>query len=203
MGAARAATAAILAAAGLALSLPSASRAQPPRCDLVRGVAAETLGRYDAIILRESARRGLNPRLVKAVIAAESQFSPRARSPRGARGLMQLLPSTAQELGVLEEEDLQDPETNIRAGTEYLARLSAQARRRRPAGASARIDRRVIAAYHAGPRAIESSDWKKSTRQYVRTVLDCYRSEASAVSPRRTEPERVYLARRPGEIPRP
>lgn len=140
-------------------------------------------GDYDAIILRESERRGLNPRLVKAIVAVESQFSPRAISPRGARGLMQLMPATARELNE-PVWDLGDPNTNIRAGTEYLALLFASANRR--AGPSRRrasreTIRRVVAAYHAGPTMLEGRDWPLATQGYVRDVLDCYRSSASVL----------------------
>lgn len=134
--------------------------------------------RYDAIIARDAGRRGLNPRLVKAIIAAESQFSAGAVSRSGARGLMQVMPATARELGVPPRE-LSDPETNIRAGTDYLARLSERARRSGPRGADMR---RVIAAYHAGPGALRGRRWPAATRRYVRTVLSCYRSELSDVS---------------------
>jgi len=134
--------------------------------------------RYDEAILRNAERRRLNPRLVKAIIAAESQFSAEAVSPSGARGLMQLMPATARELGVAPRA-LSDPEANIRAGTAYLARLYAAAGERGPRGARMR---RVIAAYHAGPSALRGRPWPESTRRYVRTVLSCYRSEASVLA---------------------
>jgi len=182
----------------LLVLLTGLASAAPSRCELLEGVSPERLRRYDAIILRESERRGLNPRLVKAIIAAESQFSPRARSPRGARGLMQVMPATAREVGFAPAA-LADPETNVRAGTEYLSRLYAQARRSgRAPGAPAPFSRRVIAAYHAGPRALGAGWWPESTRRYVRTVVDCYRAEASAVRP--LEFERT--ARLPGEAAR-
>jgi len=72
-------------------------------------------------IVQESARRhALRPGLVRAVIQVESGFNPRARSPRGAMGLMQLMPGTAREMGVV---NAYDPADNIRGGTAYLRKL--------------------------------------------------------------------------------
>ncbi|HEX4047375.1 MAG TPA: transglycosylase SLT domain-containing protein, partial [Elusimicrobiota bacterium] len=150
----------------------------PPSAPLPTCLAWRSLGpdggrRYDSVILRHARRCGVNPRLVKAIIAAESQFRPSAVSPCGARGLMQVMPATAEELGV-RACDLSDPETNISAGTEYLARLFRAARRgRRQAGSRSRVVRRVIAAYHSGPRELETGAWSPATRLYVRKVLNC------------------------------
>ena len=81
---------------------------------------------YDRIIRQAIAEAGgLHPppvALVKAIIREESSFKPRAVSPAGARGLMQLMPATAARLGV-REGDLFDPHTNIRAGVRLLAVL--------------------------------------------------------------------------------
>lgn len=157
-------------------------QARTPSACLLDGATGEATRRYDAIILRESQRRRLNPRLVKAIIAAESQFSVGAVSPRGARGLMQLMPATAWEMGVAPR-SLSDPELNISAGTRYLALLYDALRRRTPdrPGGRARVVRRVIAAYHAGPRALRGGAWPASTRRYVRVVLRCYGSEESVL----------------------
>jgi hypothetical protein len=72
------------------------------------------------LIDRAAARHGLAPELIRSVIRTESAFDPRAMSPAGARGLMQLMPATAAELGVT---DPFDPEQNIMAGTRYLRQL--------------------------------------------------------------------------------
>ena len=138
--------------------------------------------RYDSIIIRHARKRGVNPRLVKAIIAAESQFVPTAVSRCGARGLMQVMPATAKDLEG-RTCNLSDPETNIAIGTEYLARLFKTAGR----GASqepvlrSRAVRRVIAAYHSGPSVFHARVWSEPTRKYVRTVLSCYESPASVV----------------------
>ncbi len=79
-----------------------------------------TPGHYEKIIGRAAGECGLDPNLVRAVIQVESGFRPDAVSPRGAKGLMQLMPATARELGV---KDPFDPEENIRAGSRYLKGL--------------------------------------------------------------------------------
>lgn len=138
--------------------------------------------RYDALILEAARRRGLDPRLVKAVIAAESEFNPDARSFLGARGLMQLLPPTAEEMGVPAAE-LADPARNVEAGTAYLEHLFARAfKRHRLKGVAYRdapvwITRRVIASYHAGPRYLHGGRriWPAATIHYVAQVERYYR----------------------------
>jgi soluble lytic murein transglycosylase len=118
--------------------------------------------RYDRLIDHHAASRGLRPDLVRAVIQVESGFNPRARSVKGAMGLMQLMPFTADELGVA---DPFDPDDNIRGGTAYLRRL---------------LDRfegneeLALAAYNAGPGAVERYGQTvppyRETRDYVRRV---------------------------------
>jgi len=140
--------------------------------------------RFDGLILSYSQRRGLNPRLVKAIIATESQFSTRAVSPVGARGLMQLMPKTAAEMGVAAYR-LHDAEANIDAGTAYLRRLTGQARARygvAPGTPLPRwLERRVVAAYHGGPRNIAREGWAPSTQDYVRDVFRQARSRSSSL----------------------
>src|SRR5216117_3492137 len=76
--------------------------------------------RYEPIIVEHATRHSLRPELVRAVIQVESGFNPRALSPKGAMGLMQLMPATARALGV---RDAYDPAENIRGGTVYLRQL--------------------------------------------------------------------------------
>ena len=137
---------------------------------------------YDDAIIRHARKRRLNPRLVKAIIAVESQFVSEAVSRCGALGLMQVMPATAEELGI-KKEDLWDPETNISAGTDYLAFLFKTARRRpgKEGAEETLVVRRVIAAYYAGPGALDAEVWSEATRRYVRMVLGCYGSTASAL----------------------
>jgi soluble lytic murein transglycosylase-like protein len=160
--------------------LPAA--AALPACLPDRSLGVDGGRRYDSVIVRAARRRGVNPRLVKAIIAAESRFSPAAVSRVGARGLMQVMPATAAELGVRSSE-LSDPGTNISVGTKYLAQLFKTARRqgRREGAPPSRVLRRVIAAYHSGPSVMSAGVWSVPTRNYVHKVLSCYGSPASAV----------------------
>jgi len=75
---------------------------------------------YDPLIKKYASNLGWDWRFVSSIVYQESQFDPRARSWAHARGLMQLMPATARELGV---RDRTDPEQNLRAGTTYLAEL--------------------------------------------------------------------------------
>jgi soluble lytic murein transglycosylase-like protein len=76
--------------------------------------------RFEPLVQEHSTRQGLRPDLVRAVIQVESGFNPKATSPKGAMGLMQLMPATARELGVV---NAYDPAENIRGGTTYLRQL--------------------------------------------------------------------------------
>lgn len=119
---------------------------------------------YDELISDAAGSQGLPPALVKAVIAAESNFNPQARSPKGAQGLMQLMPSTAAYMGVT---DAYEVRQNVRAGTRYLARM---------------VERygdwsRALAAYNAGPEAVDRFRGippYRETQEYVRRVLAYY-----------------------------
>jgi hypothetical protein len=113
-------------------------------------------------------RRGLDPALVLAVVAVESGFRPQAVSPKGAQGLMQLMPRTAASLGV---EDALDPEQNLDAGVRHLEALI-----RRYDGSLTR----ALAAYNAGEGAVARHGGVppyRETRAYVRRVLERYRAK--------------------------
>jgi soluble lytic murein transglycosylase-like protein len=108
-----------------------------------------------------SARHQVDPRLAEAVAWRESGFHAGAVSPKGARGVMQLMPGTAQAMGV----DAADPAANIEGGVDYLSRLI-----RRYGGDLTR----VLAAYNAGPGAVERYGGVPpyaETAAYVRAVL--------------------------------
>ncbi len=120
---------------------------------------------YDGLIGLTAREHEVEPALVKAVIAAESNFDPEAVSRKGAQGLMQLMPVTASVLGV---EDPLQPTENVRGGTRYLRLM---------------LDRygdleRAVAAYNAGPAAVDRYGGippYPETRDYVRRVLTYYR----------------------------
>jgi soluble lytic murein transglycosylase-like protein len=125
---------------------------------------------YRVIIMKAAADNGLDSALLGAVIAIESGFRKDARSPRGAVGLMQLMPRTAAALVDVRdlETALVDPATNVGAGSRHLRRLIDQY--------PGRLDL-ALAAYNAGEGAVEKYDDVPpyaETRQYVRDVIALY-----------------------------
>lgn len=118
---------------------------------------------YGELIYQASKRHRLNPRLVAAVVRAESAFDHRAISPKGARGLMQLMPATAQRFGVRLSE-LFEPARNLEAGTRYLSWLVDHFNKDLP---------KVLAAYNAGEGAVARYDGVppyRETRTYIRRI---------------------------------
>ncbi len=121
--------------------------------------------RYDGLIGLTAREHRVQPALVKAVIAVESNFDADAVSNKGAQGLMQLMPETSVSLGV---EDPFQPTQNVRGGTLYLRKM---------------LDRygdmeRALAAYNAGPSAVDRHGGVppyRETQDYVARVLTYYR----------------------------
>jgi len=115
----------------------------------------------DALVTRASAATGVDSSLIRGVIQTESAGNARARSNKGAIGLMQLMPGTAKDLGV----DPTDPAQNVLGGAKYLASLLK------------RFDgdeKLALAGYNAGPGAVEKHNGippYRETRAYVDTVL--------------------------------
>lgn len=124
---------------------------------------------FDALIGRHASREGIDALLVKCVVLVESNFNPRAVSRKGARGLMQLMPGTANRYGV---RDLFDADQNVRGGVAYLADLLSL------------FDGDVtlaLAAYNAGEGAVQRHGGIPpfaETREYVRRAMVAYRGSA-------------------------
>lgn len=114
------------------------------------------------IVAAASDKHRIDPDLITSVIHAESSFNPKARSPKGAQGLMQLMPDTASKLGVL---DAYEPSANVDAGTKYLRELLL-----RYNGDMVK----ALAAYNAGPLRIQQYNGVppyRETRAYVAKVV--------------------------------
>jgi transglycosylase-like protein with SLT domain len=154
----------------------------PP--EMIRGFVPDEIvdeiaaGEGDVRVLARAAaeRYGLDPGLVLAVVAVESNFEARAVSKKGAQGLMQLMPGTADDLGVA---DALDPATNLDGGARYL-----QALLRLYKGDL----RKALAAYNAGPGAVARHGGVppyRETQDYVRKVMKQYAQKPPAAEPTR------------------
>lgn len=163
-------------------NVPTEDRYERIVADVVADVEAKTRDikgsrstvdkRFAAVVASVAAQHGLPEALLHAVIKAESNYNPDAVSRKGAVGLMQLMPGTAQRYGV---SDRRDPAQNIAGGARYLRDLLARF------GEDLRI---ALAAYNAGPGAVARSGNAvpafAETRRYVPRVLELYRQFASA-----------------------
>ncbi|WP_197910343.1 lytic transglycosylase domain-containing protein [Desulfosarcina ovata] len=117
---------------------------------------------FHGIITQVAGRYEVDPSLVRAIIFAESGYNPRARSEKGARGLMQLMPATAKALGV---QDVYDPKENIEGGVRYFRTLLDRF------GGDVQL---ALAAYNAGSRHVRNYAGVppfKATRRYIKKVL--------------------------------
>lgn len=138
---------------------------------------------YAEEIATVAARHGVDPRLVEAVVRVESGGNPRAVSPKGARGLMQLMPAKSAELGV---GNPFEPRQNLEGGVRHLRDLLD------------RFDgdlRLTLAAYNAGEEAVRAHNGippYRETREYVRKILELYGASEAPASPAPVTPQRVY-----------
>ena len=148
--------------------------ARPPRPEI------------DRLIETHSQRQDLDPDLVRAVVRVESSFNPHARSRKGAMGLMQLMPATANSLDV---DDPYDPEQNLRGGTTYLRRMLDRF------GGDLEL---ALAGYNAGPEAVDRYRGLPpypETHAYVDRVLRLFRGEglrARSPGERRGRPTYIH-----------
>lgn len=128
---------------------------------------------------RHSEAQSLDPKLVRAMIQVESGYNYRARSHKGAMGLMQLMPATASLYSV---QNPYDPDENVRGGTRYLRHLVDRF--------PGRLDL-AVAAYNAGPGAVERYGGVppyRETKDYVRRVLALYQGGTQMSFPPPTTP---------------
>lgn len=122
---------------------------------------------YADLVAAAAKAHGVPPALLHALVKAESGYNAKARSPKGAAGLMQLMPGTAKAMGV---EDVLDPASNLLGGARYLKRMLTL------------FDNDItlaVAAYNAGPEAVLSRGRVvppfAETRRYVPNVMKEYR----------------------------
>lgn len=143
--------------------------AVPARAAPLRAQRRDRHGGHGPAIAAISRQYKIDPLLLNAIVAKESAFRPQAVSPKGALGLMQVMPGTARGLGVAEPDRLlTDPVLNLATGASYLKSLQRQFGNNLPA---------VLAAYNAGPGAVRrygSIPPYAETRDYVATIMARY-----------------------------
>jgi len=134
--------------------------------------------RIDSLIRQNGSKYGVDPYLIFCVMEQESHFNSRALSPKGARGLMQLMPGTAARFGV---RSASDPAQNIAGGTRYLKELMGRF--------NGRIDL-VLAGYNAGEGAVMKFGHRvppyRETRNYVKRISYRYRQARPSLPPKTT-----------------
>src|SRR5207237_7688900 len=126
-----------------AILIPSFPVAKSASVRTTRAVNVQRSWLYENLIAEHATLNGLRTDLVRAVVQVESAFNPNARSPKGALGLMQLMPATARQFGV---RNPFSPVENVRAGVAYLRQLLDR---------YDNDERLALAAYNAGPGAVD------------------------------------------------
>jgi soluble lytic murein transglycosylase-like protein len=141
--------------------------------------------KYLPIIEQVWATYGISADLVKAIIKVESNYNVKAVSPKGARGLMQLMPATAKRFGV---SDSFDAEQNITGGVKYLCYLFEEF--------GDNNLHLVLAGYNAGEQAVKKYNNQippySETKQYVKKVMALYKPSASAQPYKKTQTSSIY-----------
>jgi len=152
------------------LVLPAAAAVSAPG-----GMGSTGNSKYDEFVAQSAARNGVDPNLILAVMHQESGFNQRARSYKGATGLMQLMPATAGRFGVI---NINDPAQNIEGGAKYLRFLLD----------SFNGDVSLaLAGYNAGENAVVNSGYRvpryRETQNYVRSITARYDTTKSKAKP--------------------
>lgn len=181
------ATARLLALGNASQRAAVAARAERVKTQ-INSAASQYPAPYREAIVREASKRGVDPRLVLAIMRQESSFKPRAKSIAAARGLLQLTPDTAARyashvgLNNLRDEDLYRPETSILLGSVYLSELGRQFQN---------LPEAVVASYNGGednvarwlkragrrdPGVFASEVGFEETKKYVYIVMANYRA---------------------------
>jgi hypothetical protein len=140
---------------------------------------------FQSVIRAAAEKYGLDADLLHCVIAVESNFDPKAVSPKNARGLMQLLPTTAAQFGV---KDIFDPEENVNAGARYLHDLLGKYRNNLTL---------ALAAYNAGPERVDQYGHRVppylETMKYVQRIAKSYaKIKATAAQQSGNEMREMY-----------
>ena len=164
--------------------------AAAPRASKLRSTAPEIP--LNQVVNSASATYHLDPDLVNSVIRAESGFKPHAVSPKGAGGLMQLMPGTASQLGVT---DTFDPQDNVTGGSRYLREL---------------LERynfdlvKALAAYNAGPGRVEQYRGVppfRETRAYVARIIHEYNAKKTSQEKEAKQKQLTTKAQKPTQKP--
>lgn len=142
-------------------SSPDADPGVTPAAPLTQAAASAGPAQWRAQVALLAAKYDVSPSLIEAMVWQESRWRTQARSPAGARGLAQLMPGTARELGV----DPDDPSANLEGGVRYL---------RQQLDAFDGDLEKALAAYNAGPRRVMRAGGVpdiRETRNYVATIM--------------------------------
>jgi soluble lytic murein transglycosylase-like protein len=145
---------------------------------VTRFVSPERAAAFDGLIALHAGNQGVRRDLVRAVMQVESAFNVYARSPKGAMGLMQLMPATLREFGV---GNPFDPDQNVRAGVAYLRQLLDR---------YGNNERLALAAYNAGPGAVDRYGQRVPPYRETTTYVD--KVKGIAGQRERTNGSKIY-----------